>query len=603
MMRLSDGLITRRISLGRRDVVVVKQPSVDQFYFFELEEWEVLLAETSRRQSETHPATTGPNVVPADTASTKDDEGIEEFLRAAAEQGLIVGHPASVAATATTKARWYSNPFVIRVPGFDPSELLSKIMVGVDRHGRTLLVLVASFIVSLAVVTAMMNFPSLATDATQATARIWMSPNQGWVLFLIAVAIVKVGHEFAHGLACLWGGGRCREMGLLILFGIPCLYCDVSDTWLMPKRRQRILVSAAGMLAEFLIASIAVLIWAVTYQGFLHDLMAMMVVVASVSTLLINANPLLRYDGYFILSDWIGVPNLGTESNVALRVLLGHGTEQPRQYGLAAYAVASGVYRVFVIGLIVWLVSAWILSAVGSGFAVPIAIWICWNFFRRWGSSGIASASPRFAFCSFLILCAFVFCMPIPRSARVGGLVRPVGERPIYAPSAGVLKLTSTSVEVVPWQQKLAMIAAEGEAAEMEAALNSREIERLTDPAVSVTIPLWRQKWITAFQKAETLGRQIAKAKTRIPRGEKLYDPPRVRGSRLGEIRRGDQRVLWNGTPANHATSALFVDKGVLLGRLGDSHDKLVSAFVPDQQIGSIAVSYTHLTLPTTPYV
>lgn len=576
-MRLADDLITQRISLGRRDVVVVKQPSVEQFFFFELDEWE-LLSEPGNANHR------------SDFVDEDSEEEMEVFFRAAAEQGLIVGHPSSVAPAASPKPMWYTNPFVIRVPGFDPSELLSSMMLPIDRVGRSLLKLLAITIILFAALVAIMNLSALAADATQAAARIWMSPNQGWLLFLIAVAILKVGHEFAHGLACHWRGGRCREMGLLLLFGVPCLYCDVSDTWLMPKRRHRILVSAAGMLAEFLIASIALLIWSVTYQGLIHDLMSMLVVVASVSTLLINANPLLRYDGYFILSDWIGIPNLGSESNVALRDLLNRGGEQPRQFGLAAYAVASGVYRVFVIGLIVWLVSAWILKSFGAGLAIPVAIWIGWNLFRRWISVEVASATPRIAFGLAAVLAAFVLWMPIPSSTRVGGLIRPAEERPVYTPMSGVLKLTARSIEVVNWQQQLAMMAAEGEADEMETALQSREIERLADPTISLTLPLWRQRLITAKKKAEILASQVAETKKTIPPGNQLYEPPRVREDRLSQTRRGDQRALWRGTPANHANSKLFVEKGLLLGRLGDSNERVVSAYVPDQQIDFIRI-------------
>lgn len=570
-MRLADGLITNRISLGRRDVVVVKQPSVEQFYFFEVEEWEALVKYGN-----------------GDRGSIADDEDsaheISSFLQSAAEQGLIVGHPASVQPVATSKPPWHANPLAIRIPGLDPSDFLTSIMHAIDRVGRSRLKLLAMATVMLAALVAILNLPALVADTTESAGRVWSSPNQGWLVFIIAVAIVKMGHEIAHGLACHWGGGRCREMGWLLLFGIPCLYCDVSDTWLMPKRRQRILVSAAGMMAEWLIASIALLVWSLTYQGFVHDLMSMLVIVASVSTIVINGNPLLRYDGYFILSDWIGVPNLGPESNQALRDWWTRAPPAPRQWGLVAYAIASGVYRILVIGLIVWFACEWLSKSLGVGVAIPVAFWVGWNVGRRWILVEVAAFSPRLSFSLAAVLFTLLLWAPLRQSTRVGGLVRPRGERPVYAPTSGVLKMHANSIEVVNWRQQLAMIAAEGDADEMETALRSREIERLSDFSISASLPLWRQRLQTANEKEAMVASRISEAVVSIPDGDQLYEP----ANKSAEAQRGDQRVQWEGVPTDHVKSNLVVDRGLLLGRLGETEARVVSAYVPDQQIDSI---------------
>ena len=239
----------------------------------------------------------------------------------------------------------------------------------------------------LAVVIALLNLDRLVHDIRDATVGIFSFVTPTWFAFFIAIGVIKVCHELAHGIACHAGGGKCREMGLLLLFGVPCLYCDVSDAWLMPKRSHRIFVSAAGMIAECVIASVAVLVWAFTHDGGLHDLAAMIVVVASISTIVFNANPLMRYDGYFMLSDWVGVPNLSVESSDALRRLFDKRHPARNVRFLIGYAILSGLYRLLVCGTIVWLACGFTARTFGWGAAIPIGAMLGWLLTRRWFAS------------------------------------------------------------------------------------------------------------------------------------------------------------------------------------------------------------------------
>ena len=129
-----------------------------------------------------------------------------------------------------------------------------------------------------------------------------------WLLWLATIAAVKVVHELAHALTCKHLGGRCHEMGVMLLALMPCLYCDVSDAWRMASKWRRIAVSAAGMAVELVIAAAALAAWWHTQPGLLNTWCLSTVIVCSVGTLLINANPLIRYDGYYILSDLVEVP-------------------------------------------------------------------------------------------------------------------------------------------------------------------------------------------------------------------------------------------------------------------------------------------------------
>lgn len=183
---------------------------------------------------------------------------------------------------------------------------------------------------------------------------------------LVAVLIVtKICHEFGHAFACKHFGGECHEIGVLLLVFSPCLYCNVSDAWMMPNKWHRMIIGAAGMYVELVIASIATFVWWYSQPGLLHNLCLSTMFVCSVSTVMFNANPLMRYDGYYILADYLEIPNLRQKSSDILHRGLSHwffGSEFPpdpfmpqgRTWQFAVFTVASELYR--------WLVTFSIIS-------------------------------------------------------------------------------------------------------------------------------------------------------------------------------------------------------------------------------------------------
>jgi putative peptide zinc metalloprotease protein len=173
----------------------------------------------------------------------------------------------------------------------------------------------------------------------------------------LALGAVKIIHEFGHGLSCKAFGGEVHEMGFLFLCFSPCLYANVSDAWTLPNKWHRIIISAAGIYVELIIAAIATFIWWNTPgQPFINNLALSLMIVCSVSTVVFNANPLMRYDGYYVLADWLEIPNLRDRSNRYLKnVVLEHclGVEvQPEPYMalwrrilFVVYAIVSWIYR------------------------------------------------------------------------------------------------------------------------------------------------------------------------------------------------------------------------------------------------------------------
>src|SRR5919109_97265 len=143
------------------------------------------------------------------------------------------------------------------------------------------------------------------------------------VYLWVALGAVKIIHEFGHGLSCKRFGGEVHEMGFLLLCFSPALYCNVSDAWVLPNKWHRIIISSAGIYVELIIAAIATFVWwNSASHPFVNNLSLSLMVVCSVSTVVFNGNPLMRFDGYYILADWLEIPNLRDRSNRYLQRLV-----------------------------------------------------------------------------------------------------------------------------------------------------------------------------------------------------------------------------------------------------------------------------------------
>ena len=175
-------------------------------------------------------------------------------------------------------------------------------------------------------------------------------------LLAIVLGITKILHEFGHGLSCKHFGGECHEMGIMILVLTPCLYCNVSDSWLLPSKWRRAAIGAAGIYVEVVLASIATFFWWFSQPGLFHNLCLNVMFISSVSTIIFNANPLLRYDGYYILADVMEIPNLRQKATSILSRWLGQlclGLEPPEDPFLPQrnkalfilFTVAAAAYR------------------------------------------------------------------------------------------------------------------------------------------------------------------------------------------------------------------------------------------------------------------
>ncbi len=206
-----------------------------------------------------------------------------------------------------------------------------------------------------------------------------------WYLFIVVIAVTKIFHELGHGLSCKRMGGECHEIGFMLLVLTPCLYCNVSDSWRLTNKWHRAAIGAAGMYVEVILATMATFVWWFVQPGLVQDICLRVMLVCSISTILFNGNPLLRFDGYYILSDLLEIPNLHQKANKALTTLLGRhwlGLEIPddqlmptnRPWAFALFTSAAFCYRWFILTAIIMFLLRFLepygVESIGIGIAL-----------------------------------------------------------------------------------------------------------------------------------------------------------------------------------------------------------------------------------------
>lgn len=286
---------------------------------------------------------------------------------------------------------------------------------------------------------------------------------QNWLWLGLTLAVTKVLHEFGHGLSCKHFGGECHEIGVMLLVLTPCLYCNVSDSWMLPNRWHRAAIGAAGMYVELVLASIATFVWWFTEPGPLNYICLNVMFISSVSTVLFNANPLLRYDGYYILSDILEIPNLRQKASTILSRKLGKwclGLEEPddpflpkrKQALFALYTVAAAIYRwVIVLSILYFLnkvFEPYGLKVLGQLIALAAAYGLViqplvqlYKFFKVPGRLGKVKRWRMYTTLGLIAaVVGAVLLVPLPSHVYCSLVVQPRGADSIYVAVDGILE-------------------------------------------------------------------------------------------------------------------------------------------------------------------
>lgn len=334
------------------------------------------------------------------------------------------------------------NPFYIQIPLVS----LDPLATALARHAGWLFAPLAVVAWCLLIAVAGLAALSRGGELWGSLGSLSMFLAQTDPLTLAAIFIAtKVVHELGHAVACRRIGSRCGSGGLLLLCGIPCPYCDVTDIWRQGSAARRIAVMLAGIYLELIVASLATVTWLLASDAAVRLHAFHVMVVCGISTLVFNANPLMRYDGYYVLADWIGSTHLRQEARDAFRAVWvrwwagpGYATaprRDRRALGLALYHAASLAYRLIILAAILgllWSVAEYCgLQRLATAALVLAAGLASFRFVRRLAAVG-AGAGPwrgvsrtRRGLITLVpwVVLAIVLWVPLPRYRNAVGWI------------------------------------------------------------------------------------------------------------------------------------------------------------------------------------
>jgi putative peptide zinc metalloprotease protein len=353
------------------------------------------------------------------------------------------------------------SPLAIRIPLLDPEKFLhglSSLIAPLFSGFGLLLWLV---VVGWAVFLAAGHWSALTDNISD---RVLAMDNL--LLLWITFPFVKALHELGHGFAVKRWGGEVHEMGIMFLVFMPVPYVDASAASAFQSKYQRMVVGSAGMLVEVFIAALAMFVWLNVEPGMVRAVAFNVMLIAGVSTVLFNGNPLLRFDGYYVLMDWLEIPNLGSRANQYIGYLIQRypfgirNAQSPvsargERGWFVFYSIASFCYRMFIFATIIWFVAGeffviGVLLAIWAATTTLIVpfmkqIWFLLSspkLSKQRGRAMLASG----VFVS-MILTALLM-IPVPSGAIVEGVIWAPEKSQVRASAAGLI----TRLAVQPGQ-------------------------------------------------------------------------------------------------------------------------------------------------------
>ena len=490
----------------------------------------------------------------------------------------------------------WTNLLAIRLPGFNPDSLLDRVYTWFRWCFSWWFLACATMLCMIAIGVVIADWEVLRF----AWPRLQEFVNGRNLIWLGAALIVtKCLHELAHALTCKHFGGRCHEMGVILLVFVPCLYCNVTDAWMLRSRWQRVAISAAGMIIELFLASLAVLLWRYTQPGPLNSICLNVIVVCGVSTLLFNGNPLLKHDGYYILSDLIRMPNLWQESRGCLYRALGKwflketGREEAppeRPWLLISYAVSSTIYRICLtmgillfiyralhpqgMDLIVLVIAASIFAQSAFAWSTPISRW--WRNPAK--LKRVNKRAPITVGVIALLLIAATLFVPLPASVTAPAVLQPHDAVKVFVSSPGVVAQAIIAGEQVEKGQTLAVLEnaelrnqrlfAASELLRSQARVRTLQM-RLNDETEAAAQLAVAQEILNDFtEQARLRDKEFNLLTITAPVAGTVILPPSVSPPSDQE----KELPTWIGSPLESENRGCYLERGTLLCLVGDPH-------------------------------
>ncbi|MEM1226791.1 MAG: HlyD family efflux transporter periplasmic adaptor subunit [Planctomycetota bacterium] len=502
-----------------------------------------------------------------------------------------------------------SNVFAVRFRGIDPERILNRMLPIFGWVFTVPALIFFGFLLLAAVLLLSSQYQTVY--AKLPTFHQFFAADR-WIILAATMAVVKVIHEFGHGLSCKKFGGECHEIGFMLLVFTPCLYCNVSDSWMLPNKWKRIWIGAGGIYVEMILASIAAFVWFFSEQGTtVNDLCLNMMFLNVVSTVLVNGNPLLRFDGYYILMDFLEIPNLRQKSTEVLKrwfqkTCLGLELQddpflpQRGQFMFAMFTIASVIYRWVVVFSIVWFVMqvlepyglqalGRILAVIGFSGLVAQPIIQTFKFIRTPGRLAKVKQKPLLTSLAIAGGVIGAVCyIPLPHHIDAAFEIRPSRAGAVYAGTVGritdavdvgtavesgepIARLTNPELEI-----RMADLRGEERVAEVQ--LTNLSFRSRDDAAVvaqiETQVELLESIRSMISETAEEMDRLVVRAKQ-----TGFVLPPPERPSRDN----GDGQLPgWTGTPLQMKNRGALLTADDLICEIG-APDAFEAVLIIDQ--------------------
>ena len=495
-----------------------------------------------------------------------------------------------------------------RFRGIDPSGLLKVLDRCFGWVFDTRVLLLASCFVIIVMALVLSRFDQIVSELP--SFQQLFSP-QNMLLVGVSVVIIKVLHEVGHGLTCRHYGGECHELGCIVIGILPLLYCDVSDSWLQRNRIYRVHVAAAGIAVELFLAAVFGMLWLASIPGTLHSFFLNVMLLCSLNTVLVNGNPLLRYDGYYVMSDLLRIPNLGAQSRFAAlavfdRVVLGlHQSE--RLYGyrrlwLPVFGAASMVYRLIITGTILFVlhnslkqyrlegITLVLLLSTVAGLVLAVRIFVRQRMSAVFHERG--NASRAMVGLALLTMClGCILFWPFAYSIKAPFTLTPGVSSPVFVSTPGHVtchvdcQSQVTAGQVVATLKnpdiELMMAQSVGELKQRQARLVYLTDSRSTTAASAAALPAARDAIGNSTRRLETIQDKFDRLTLRAPMAGTIY-PAR---SNSTEPKAGLTPAFWTGSILSSVNQSTWVNEQTLICWIGTPEMLRATLYVPQEEI------------------
>src|SRR5947207_9056498 len=298
-VRLRSDLLISRQGTADKPIFVIKDPASGRFFRF---------GETEHFIAQQLDGATSPETVRERVAErfgiSLPPEVLDQFVVRLRTLGLVTDRPPEADFQPHAPRRIGGDVFYIRFKAFDPDRFFSRLVNRIQFLFTPAFVVTSAALIVFALGLTALNWAEMSQEL------VGLINFESLLLLWVTVLLVVTLHEFAHGLTCKHFGGHVHEVGFLLIYFQPAFYCNVSDAWLFPEKSKRLWVTFAGAYFEMFLWALSTVIWRLTDFDTTLNHLALVVTATSAVKSLFNLNPLIKLDGYYVLSDYLEIPNL-----------------------------------------------------------------------------------------------------------------------------------------------------------------------------------------------------------------------------------------------------------------------------------------------------